>query len=476
VIGVDRAVQAVRTAPISTADGGPRAPVPRAERPLVPSLPGGIARLVGAMTDGAVTAVELTRRAAERAREWPGIVTDLDDILERAYAQAREMDHSRTDAEPGGALAGLPVLVKDNIDVAGLVSGQGGALGRHRAAADSAASSQLREEGAVLLGHTAMHELAWGLTTPGCPNPWGAGLTPGGSSGGAAASVAAGIAAVALGTDTGGSIRVPAALCGVAGLRPTHDSAVMAGIAPLAPSLDTVGVLAWTAADCVFTQELIAGPGAPAPESLDGLRVGVLAGWQGRVSPGVAAAIDDSCAVLRAQGVHLVDVELPGARLAPSIAYVLMLIESARRWLEEAERRPGEVGAEVLTQLREGARIDIGDTYQRALDLAGSLRGQLLQDGRLAGVLSPVTATTGVRIGGDAVAALSRYTGLASVTGLPALSVPAALESGCPVAVQLIATPYAERALAVLAAPIEQGPGRVVAEQRELLRPFRSHP
>jgi Asp-tRNA(Asn)/Glu-tRNA(Gln) amidotransferase A subunit family amidase len=428
------------------------------------------------MSEGAENAVALARRAAQGTRAWPGIVTDLEDVLERAYARATEVDRRRADGAGVGPLAGLPVLVKDNVDIAGLVSGQGGMLGRHRARTDSFAWSRLQAEGSILLGHTAMHELAWGLTTPGCPNPWGVGLTPGGSSGGAAASVAAGIVPVAIGTDTGGSIRVPAALCGVAGLRPTHGTAPMDGIAALAPSLDTVGVLARTADDCVFTHELIAGHGAPGPDGLEGLRVGVLGGWQGRVSPGVADAVADSCAVLRASGVQIIDVHLRGARLAPSIAYVLMLIESARRWLAQAERQPGEVGAEVLEQLREGGRIDTGDTYRHALDLARSLRGQLLQTvrhERLAAILSPVTATTGVRVGTDAVTALSRYTGLASVTGLPALSVPAGLESGCPVAVQLIGLPYAERSLALLAGPIEQGPGRIVADQRKLLRPFR---
>jgi Asp-tRNA(Asn)/Glu-tRNA(Gln) amidotransferase A subunit family amidase len=485
---VDHAVDALRRASASARGvvGPPQASRTPTDQPLAGALRARVALLTDALAQGEMTSSELTRQAVDRANGWPGIVTDLDEVSPRALECAGEVDRRRgKGGECLGALAGVPVTVKDSIDVAGLVSGQGGSLGRHRATTDSGSWSRLDVEGSVLIGHTSMHELAWGLTTPGCPNPWGAGLTPGGSSGGAAASVAAGIVAIAIGSDTGGSIRVPAALCGVAGLRPTHGVPTMQGIAPLAPSLDTVGALAPTAADCVLAHELMSGPGAASPVELDGLRVGVLAGWQGRVSDGVATAIADACTVLREQGVQITEVELPHARLAPSIAYVLMLIESSRLWLAKAERQATDVGRHVLQQLREGGRIDVpGGPYELARALALTLRVQAegaLRSNKLAALISPVTAATGVRADASTVAvqgrdmamadALSRYTALASVTGLPALSVPAGLESGFPVAVQIIGAPYDERLLASLAHPIEQGPGRVVAAGREALRP-----
>jgi len=484
VNAADRAVDALRSAHASTAAWVPKSPFSRsrAERPLAATLGGRIA----ALADGRMTSVELTTQALGRARRWPGVVTDLEQSGDQALEAAAAADQGRNAGEPLGALAGVPLLVKDNIDVDGLVSGQGGALGRHRASTDSAAFSRLREQGAISLGHTAMHELAWGLTTPGCPNPWGAGLTPGGSSGGAAASVAAGIVALSIGTDTGGSVRVPAALCGVAGLRPTHGISAMRGITPLAPSLDTVGVLASTAEDCVLAHELLARPGAPAPDGLNGQRVGVLIGWQERVTPAVVTAIDDTCSALREHGVHVVDLELPQSRLAPSIAYVLMLIESARQWLADAERAHSAVGAEVLGQLREGGRIDSPDgPYELALTLARALRVQVehaLYANRLTAVLTPVTAAAAVPENARSVVVgdremdvadiLSRHTALASVTGLPALSVPAGLASGSPVGVQLMGAAYNERALALLARPIEQGPGLPVATGREDLEPL----
>jgi len=484
----DHAVDALRSAPASATACAPAPPLARsrAETPLGASW-GDCA--AWPLTDGSRTSVELTRQAVDRARRWPGVVTDLDQGSNRALEVADEADRRRGAGAPLRALAGLPVLVKDNVDVAGLVSGQGGTLGRHRASDDSAAASRLAGQGAVLLGHTAMHELAWGLTTPGCPNPWGVGLTPGGSSGGAAASVAAGIVAVSIGTDTGGSVRVPAALCGIAGLRPTHGVAPLRGIAALAPSLDTVGVLAATAAECVLAHELLTRPGTAAPGELSGLRVGMLTGWQGRVSPAVATAIDNTCTALREHGVQIVELELPHARLAPSIAFVLMLIESARQWLNDANRDPSALGAEVLALLREGGLIDEPSVYQLASALARALRVQVehtLHDNRLTALLSPVTAAAGVRADATSVAvagremntadALSRYTALASVTGLPALSVPAGLAAACPVGVQLIGAAYDERALALLAKPVEQGPGVTVAAQRKILEPVPENP
>lgn len=484
---VDHAVNTLRRAPAAARTDSwlPHVSRPRTDQPRAGALQGRVALLAAALAHGEVSSLELTEHAVDRAAAWPGVVTDLHEASPRALESAAEVDHRRGKGEGSGTLAGLPVTVKDNVDVTGLVSGQGGPLGRHRATTDSDAWSRLDVEGSVLIGHTSMHELAWGLTTPGCPNPWGAGLTPGGSSGGAAASVAAGIVAIAIGTDTGGSIRVPAALCGVAGLRPTNGVPGMQGVSPLAPSLDTVGALATTAADCVLAHELMCSPGAAAPDGLDGLRVGVLAGSQGRVTDGVAAAINDTCAALRERGVRISEVEVPQARLAPSIAYVLMLIESSRLWLAEAESRSTEVGRDVLEQLREGGRIDTtGGTYELALSLARALREQtvqILQSNHLAAFISPVTAATGVREDASAVPvrgrdmvtvdALSRHTALASVTGLPALSVPAGLESGSPVAVQIIGAPYDERLLALLAHPIEHGPGQIVGTRRGTLRP-----
>ena len=460
---------------------------PSHDHPPMKNGRGPLAKLLRALTNGEVTSLELTAEAVECARSWPGIVVDLDRAVPRALDASAEIDQRRKVGGPLGALAGAPVTVKDNVNVRGLVSGQGGSLGRDDPSADSACWSRLHEEDSVLIGHTSMHELAWGLTTPGCPNPWGASLSTGGSSGGAAASVAAGIVPIAIGTDTGGSIRVPAALCGVAGLRPTHGLASMRGVAPLAPLLDTIGVMALSAGDCVLVHELMSTPGAKAPSNLQGLRVGVLRGWHERVSSAVAVAMENSCEVLREYGVEICELELSLVNVAPSVAYVIMLIESSRRWLAEAEIAPANVGGDVLEHLREGRRIDADNScYESAVELARSLRVETLESLRyqgLSAILSPMTQSAGFRneneMGGgvrdmqeSTTNALSRYAALASVSGLPALSLPAGLHGGAPVAVQLIGWPFEERLLAALARPIEEGPGHGVIESRGKLRPF----
>ena len=485
---VDKAVDAIRrAAPLATewATPSPIAPTSRA-RPLTQDRYGQLAELLRVMTSGEATSLDLTMRAVDRARAWPGIVVDLDQAGPRALEAAAEADRRRSLGQTIGTLAGVPVTVKDNVDVRGLVSGQGGWLGRHESTTDSACWSRLHDEGSILIGHTSMHELAWGLTTPRCPNPWGTGLSTGGSSGGAAASVAAGIVPISIGTDTGGSIRVPAALCGVAGLRPTHGIPSLRGVASLAPSLDTLGTMALSAGDCVFVHELLSKPGTAAPSELNGVRVGVLSGWQGRVSAPVAAAMEASCAVLREQGVQICEVELSLAHVAPSVAYVIMLIESSRRWLAEAEHQSVNVGADVLEQLREGQRIDTSDgCYEIAVALARSLRVETMEAFRsqgLSALLSPMTASSGFRDDAATVAvaidkqvsttdALSCFSALASVTGLPALSLPAGLDDGVPVAVQLIGRPFDERMIATLARPIEEGPGHIVEMSRRKLGP-----
>ena len=167
-------------------------------------------------------------------------------------------------ADPGpgtGPLAGVPVAIKDVFDVAGQRVGNGTAGFGHRTADhDSAAWGRLRSAGAVMVGRTRLPELAWSVVTPGCRNPWSPDRGVGGSSGGSAVAVASGAAKVALGTDTGGSIRIPAALCGLAGLRPTAGTISRLGVTPLAPTMDTVGPLALTAADCLLVHEILAGP------------------------------------------------------------------------------------------------------------------------------------------------------------------------------------------------------------------------
>jgi aspartyl-tRNA(Asn)/glutamyl-tRNA(Gln) amidotransferase subunit A len=391
----------------------------------------------------------------------------------------------------GGPLAGVPVAIKDVFDVAGQEVGNGTAGFGHRVAtADSSAWARLAAAGAVLIGRTRLPELAWHVRTPGCENPWGPGRDVGGSSGGSAVAVAAGVVPVALGSDTGGSIRIPAALCGVAGLRPTVGVVSGRGVTAMAPSMDTVGPIAATAADCLLVHGLLAGTGVEDLRAPDGgaagppnegagllpagLRVGLPVGlWQGWVSEDVAAAVESAAAVLREAGVDVVPAEPPPlASLARTAAYVIILAESAALWHLAMTGSPGEVSDRLAGLLAAGAALSAAD-YLRARRVASAIRRQvdaLFARQRLAALLLPTVpvaaapaAAESVEIGGRAVPVEAAYvsmTGLASVTGLPALSVPCGLDAaGLPLGAQLVGQAHAEGLLCALGGVIENGPG-----------------
>jgi Asp-tRNA(Asn)/Glu-tRNA(Gln) amidotransferase A subunit family amidase len=413
-----------------------------------------------------------------------------------------------------GLLAGVPVAVKDVFDLAGQRVGNGtSGFGQRTASGDCAAWARLAAAGAVPLGRTRLPELAWDVRTPGCASPWAPGRDVGGSSGGSAVAVAAGVVRVALGTDTGGSIRIPAALCGVAGLRPTMGAVSGAGVTALAPAMDTAGPIAATAAECLLVHSLLtgarpAGPdgpgrsragradgaGEPPGRDLAGRRVGWPEEfWQGRVSPDAGRCIAAAADALRAAGAEIVPVSLPPLALqARNAAYVIILAESAGLWhAAAAAAGPGEVSDRLAALLRTGAALPAAD-YLRARRVAAAIRrevGALLARQRLAALLLPTvpvaaapTGAESVEIGGRAVPVEAAYvslTGLASVTGLPALSVPCGLAgSGLPLGAQLVGPAHTEPALCLLGGAIENGPGgrEVAAARQRMIAALSSEP
>jgi aspartyl-tRNA(Asn)/glutamyl-tRNA(Gln) amidotransferase subunit A len=409
-------------------------------------------------------------------------------------AMADRASSGRPDGGLRGPLAGVPVAIKDVFDVAGQRVGNGTTgFGQRTTSADCDAWRRLAAAGAVLLGRTRLPELAWHVRTPGCVNPWSPGRDAGGSSGGSAVAVAAGTVRVALGTDTGGSIRIPAALCGVAGLRPTVGVVSGRGVTPLAPTMDTVGPIAATAAECLLVHRLLTarspGPGGPArspagrPDGATavaghgpaGLRVGWPEGfWQDWVSPDVARGVAAAADALRQAGVDMVPVELPPLALAArTAAYVIILAESAGLWHAAATAAgPGEVSDRLAGLLAAGAALAAAD-YLRARRVAAAIGREvatLLARQRLAALLLPTvpvtaapTSAESAETGGRAVPVEAAYvamTGLASVTGLPALSVPCGLAgSGLPLGAQLVGAAHAEAVLCLLGGVIENGPG-----------------
>lgn len=257
--------------------------------------------------------VELIDELAERIGVMePTINAFTTPALERARAAAAR---AQAEYRPGGApraLEGLPLAVKDLIDTAGIRTTYGSRMfADHVPGADAAIVAAARDAGAIVIGKTSTHEFAWGITSDNphfgaCRNPWRTEYVPGGSSGGSAAALAAFEAPLALGTDTGGSVRIPAGFCGVVGFKPSRGRLGTDGIFPLAPSLDHAGVLARTPADAALLFGALAGEPPIVRAALAGLRVGLMPSFGApRPTPEVAAACESAARVLEQAGASI---------------------------------------------------------------------------------------------------------------------------------------------------------------------------
>jgi AtzE family amidohydrolase len=395
-----------------------------------------------------------------------------------------------------GPLAGLPFAVKDLFDVAGTVT-LAGSIARKDdppAAADATVVARLRAAGGLLVGATNMDEGAYGFTTENSHygptrNPHDLTRIAGGSSGGSAAAVAAGVVDVGLGTDTNGSIRIPAAFCGIYGLRPTYGLVPRTGSVLFAPSFDAVGVLARSARTLALALEAIAGAdGADpaclrrAPESYlaavergtDGLRVARVAldGW-GAATPEVLEATERVAESLGAAGT----IDLPGVGLARAAAIVITAAEGADQQEELLRTSPELVDERVRERFLAGLDVPALD-YLAAQRFRRDWQAHVLA--LLAGVdllvlptvacAAPVIDQPTITIGEETLpsgAVLGRFVQPLSFIGLPALSVPLAGPDGLPLGVQLAARPFADGTLLAAAAALEDAGvvGAVVPEE-----------
>jgi aspartyl-tRNA(Asn)/glutamyl-tRNA(Gln) amidotransferase subunit A len=379
-----------------------------------------------------------------------------------AYISVRaEEALAEAEATPRGPLYGAPVAVKDVIDVAGTRTTAASAILRDAAPAerDAAVVARLRDAGAIVLGKLNTHEFAYGALTTSrhfgpARNPWAPEHVCGGSSGGSGAAAAAGLAAGTLGTDTGGSVRIPACLCGVTGLRPTPGLVPNDGVFPTSWTFDTVGPIARSAEDCALLLDAIAGTRLDLGGGAGGLRIGVVTALVERAEPDVAAAVETALRELRALGARLEPVEVPGLDDAGTIQQLLMLPEATAvhlRWLRE---RPGDYGADVRARLLAGLLLP-GTAYPTGLRarrrFRRGLEPLLAAHDLLAAPAMPVTAP---RIGEATVtvagmellyrSALIPFNSTWSLAGLPAVSVPCGFVDGLPVGLALVGRPFAE--------------------------------
>ena len=362
-----------------------------------------------APADTVVSITDAVRRGARTARQVVEQYLEAAERLDPALNAFVEIDRvgaleraDSVDARLGagggaGMLCGVPVALKDLIDQAGYVTTAGSAFYRNRAMVSATVVRRLEDAGAIIIGRTGLHEFAFGFSSENpwfgpVRNPWDRDLSPGGSSGGSAAAVAAGMAPGAIGTDTGGSVRVPAALCGVVGLKVTHGAVPLTGVFPVAGSLDTVGPLARTVDDARLLFEAMKGLDPEDPWSaqgpdtsarvrrLENLRIGVPAGWLSAAptSAAVRGSFEGFCDQLGAAGARVEWVDTPG--LAPDPALLPVVTGEAagvhREWFDDPDRRYGPDLRERMAAAMEVTVDEYTEAMrQRAVRPAGRGRG-----------------------------------------------------------------------------------------------------
>lgn len=275
---------------------------------------------------------------------------------ERALARAETMEDRMASGENVGPLAGVPVAVKDLIDHEGRVTTNGSAFFRETATSTAPCVAGLEDAGAIVIGRTGLHEWAFGFSSENphfgpVRNPWDHSTSVGGSSGGSAAAVAAGVVPIAVGTDTGGSVRVPAALCGTFGLKVTHGRISLEGVFPLVPSIDTVGPLANSVENIARSYRAMSGDQTPEPDQTEPLRFGIPEPWVGNapLDDHVGASFQAAITQITALGHKVHPLDLPD--IEPSHQIWNSIAEEARDTHREFRHADREYGADIRQRL-----------------------------------------------------------------------------------------------------------------------------
>ena len=384
---------------------------------------------------------------------------------ERAREEAVACEREYLRGEPKGALAGVPFAVKDMFDTAGVRTAYGSTIfASHIPTADAEAVRRVRAAGAIMVGKTQTHEFAWGITSVNermgtSRNPWRRERVPGGSSGGSAVALAARLVPLAIGSDTGGSIRIPSAFCGVVGFKPTYGRVSTHGVWPLAPSLDHAGPMARAPADAALLFGAMEGARErPPSRDLAELRVGVWPDLQ-RVplAPGVRSAFDGAVRAIAELGAAVVEVGLP---LAETVFPTFAVIQRAEVFGVHARAglfpaRKAEYGDDVRGRLEAAESVTLAD-YAAAITARERLRsGAAALFERIDVLLTPVSAGSPVSIGEERVTHAGReiefrelvmtYTALQDLLGLPACTLRAGFDDlGIPVGIQFTGRPWAD--------------------------------
>lgn len=433
-----------------------------------------------ALNEGSLSVESVVEAALQRAEETASLNIFIALHRERVRARACELDAQHDPQRE--ALWGIPVAVKDNFDEGGVVCSVGSrAYAQRVPEADAAVVARLRQAGALILGRTNMHELADGVTSENphygpVKHPLRPGHHPGGSSGGSAVAVATGCVPVALGTDTGGSVRIPASLCGVVGFKPTRGLVPTQGVFPLSTTLDHVGPLTASVGAAREIFQVLCPPSEPRATSLgsrdDPLHIGVLEGFGLDPEPEVQELMKNAVAVIEEMGHTVTSAPLPLLARGVSILAGIYGPEAARAHAERLAEAPHLFGDEARANLERGARRS-EEKYQASLDrgqaLAAALTAQAPgpnQEQNRRGfdlLISPTTPYPARPFGSPAPHEYLTYTCPFNISGQPALSVPMGLVQGLPVGLQIAGPLFHDHQVLELGAAFE----RVLGLSRE---------
>ncbi|MFP5503195.1 MAG: amidase, partial [Candidatus Sericytochromatia bacterium] len=398
-----------------------------------------------------------------------------DDLRSQAAASAARWRAGRQ----LGPLDGVPVAIKDEVDLAGYPTWVGTSfLGTHPASRDAEVVARLRAAGALLLGKANMHEIGLGVTgfNPHhgtARNPYDPGRYPGGSSSGSAVATAAGYCPLALGADGGGSIRIPAALCGLVGLKPTFGRLSVRGAATLCWSVDALGPIAATARDAALAYAIMAGPDPADPDSrlqpaphlagldqgdLKGLRLGVFRPWFEDADPEVVSRCSSLLSALAEAGAEIVEITLPDLGLVGPTHSVTIVTEMLTAHLSHYEKRRRDYGLDVRVNLALARQMRGYDYVQAQRHRMRIYRHFAASLSGVDAILTPATGIAAPPIAPDALPdgesdlekldAIMRFARAANLTGLPAISMPAGYTGdGLPVGLQAMGRPWEEHVL-----------------------------
>jgi aspartyl-tRNA(Asn)/glutamyl-tRNA(Gln) amidotransferase subunit A len=480
--------------PVSASEG-PRATSIRPPREVGEIAELSVASAASLIHRGELSPVELVRAVLDRIDAYGKPINAYISLhAEEAIQAARQAEDALVHRHSIGLLHGVPLAVKDLFFEAGLPTTAGSRILQDFVPReDATVIRHLREAGAILLGRLNLHELAYGVTNENphfgpVRNPWNLSRISGGSSGGSAAAVAASLCLASVGTDTGGSIRIPAACCGVVGLKPTYGRVSRHGVLPLAWSLDHVGPITKNVEDAALLLQVLAGfdprdPTAsplPVPAysgmlggDLEGVRVGVPTGFfadPGEIAPGVLAAVQGALQVMESVGASIVEVPMPFLRHAPAVQFFTLATEASANHGGLLRTRGRELGLDVRRRLEMGEFI-AAPQYVRAQQARRRLVQACADVFRHADLLvTPTLPVVAPPLGAETVAiqgvekriqpTLTRFTSPVNLTGLPAISVPCGFDSGgLPVGLQIVGRPFDEATVLRGAFAYEQASG-----------------